>query len=263
MNIYVSLNKLTNYIENNLYDNITNKKLSTLTGINFYSLNNAFSLITGYTIKEYIRMRRLSNSFILLKTKSVTEVSFMCGYNCTEAFARSFKKLHGFNPSLAKTTQNFKFFPKISFKENDNNIHDINITTKTLPSLTLFANEINLNKGEQDKIHNFWVNQNESYTAIKKADIKYGVVDCNNGKLTYFVALTKRFDKTNKKIVIPAGKYISLKYHSYKTLDFSKLCEDLKNEYSDLENSLDIEIYRNGEIELLYKIKKLGTVSEI
>lgn len=60
------------------------------------------------------------------------------------------------------------------------------------------------------------------------------------------MALTKRFDKTDKKIVLPDGKCISLKYHSYKTLDFSKLCED---------NSLDIEIYRNGEIELLYKIK--------
>lgn len=69
------------------------------------------------------------------------------------------------------------------------------------------------------------------------------------------MTLTKRFDKTNKKIVLPDGKCISLKYHSYKTLDFSKLCEDLKSEYLELENSLDLEIYKNGEIELLYKIK--------
>ena len=91
----------------------------------------------------------------------------------------------------------------------------------------------------------------------------FKLVDCKNGKLTYFVTLTKRFDKTDKKIVLPDGKCISLKYHSYKTLDFSKLCEDLKSEYLELENSLDLEIYKNGEIELLYKIKKLGTVSEI
>lgn len=255
MNIYSSLNKISNYIEENLFENITSKKLSTLTGINYYSLNNAFSLLSGYTIKEYIRLRRLSNSFILLKSRPVTEIAFMCGYNCIEAFSRAFKKLHGFNPKQAKISENFKFFPKITFKEIDNNIHNLKLEYKTLPTLTLYANDLEIEKGNSACIHNFWVEQNSTYPILQNAEIKYGLVDCKNGKLTYYVALPKRFSKNNIKITLSTGKYISLSYKSYNGLDFSKLSSDISSEYSLHGRDFDIEIYKHGEVELLYKTK--------
>ena len=62
MNIYVELNKIIEYIENHLKQKIDYNELSKMIGVNQYTFQRIFSLISNISISEYIRNRRLSNA---------------------------------------------------------------------------------------------------------------------------------------------------------------------------------------------------------
>ena len=62
MNIYEKLNKIIEYIENHLEEKIEYKELSKIIGVNEYTFQRIFSLISNVSISEYIRNRRLSNA---------------------------------------------------------------------------------------------------------------------------------------------------------------------------------------------------------
>mgnify|MGYP003318857762 CR=1 FL=1 len=62
MNIYKSLNEITQYIENNLEENIEYETLAKILGVNTYTLQQVFSLIAGISLSDYIRKRKLSSA---------------------------------------------------------------------------------------------------------------------------------------------------------------------------------------------------------
>ena len=78
-----------------------------------------FASISGISLSEYIRRRRLTlAAFELQKSdKRILEIANMYGYESADAFSRAFKKLHGIKPSECRQqgTQ-LKAFPKISFQ---------------------------------------------------------------------------------------------------------------------------------------------------
>lgn len=50
MNVYKALNEITKYIEDNLENKINYSTLATFMGVNSYTMQRIFSLITGITI---------------------------------------------------------------------------------------------------------------------------------------------------------------------------------------------------------------------
>ena len=60
MNIYKQLNEVINYLENNLKDKIDYNKTAKILGTNLYIAEQLFKLLTGITMKEYVRYRRLT-----------------------------------------------------------------------------------------------------------------------------------------------------------------------------------------------------------
>lgn len=95
-----------NYIEENLFDAISIETVAEAINYAPSSFQNLFSAITGYSIGEYIRFRRLSCALDeLLKNKAtVTDIAFKCGYENVESFSRAFKRLFGINPSSVSTS---------------------------------------------------------------------------------------------------------------------------------------------------------------
>ena len=55
LNIYKCLNKITEYIDNNLENNIEYEVLAKMMGVNSYTMQRIFSLITNISLSEYIR----------------------------------------------------------------------------------------------------------------------------------------------------------------------------------------------------------------
>jgi AraC-like DNA-binding protein len=83
------------------------------------SFQNLFSAVTGYSIGEYIRFRRLSLAADELEQNDITvsEAAVKYGYDTVEAFSKAFKRLFGCSPSkYSKTASGYKSFSPITIQ---------------------------------------------------------------------------------------------------------------------------------------------------
>ena len=67
------------------------------------NFRKVFHLITGYTIGEYIRNRRLSlaGEELISSNRSVTDIALEYGYDTPESFTKAFTRFHGNSRHLA------------------------------------------------------------------------------------------------------------------------------------------------------------------
>ena len=94
------VNEALGYIEAHLQEELTVEKVGRAVHYAPSALQSMFGAITGYTIGEYIRFRRLSQAAEALAAgRSVTDCALDCGYETTEAFSKAFKRLFGCPPS--------------------------------------------------------------------------------------------------------------------------------------------------------------------
>lgn len=87
------------YIENNLTEELTLKKLSSNIGYSPKYISSQFKQHTGLSLREYIFDKRIEHSKkLLLQGKSVSEACLMSGFNDYSNFIRSFTKKTGISP---------------------------------------------------------------------------------------------------------------------------------------------------------------------
>jgi len=110
------LNQVINYIEEHLTDDLSLEKISQYAGVPDYHFRNIFFYLSGLTLSEYIKNRKLSEANKdLLNGEKVTDVAFKYGYQSIDGFTRAFKKWNGFLPSDVVKKGINKSFPKLSF----------------------------------------------------------------------------------------------------------------------------------------------------
>ena len=91
---------LMNYIDTHIYTLSSLEELSSTTNYNYSYLSALFKRVTGGTLSEYYRNRRLETSRLLLSENdmSVTDVAELLGYSSIYSFSRSFKDRYGASP---------------------------------------------------------------------------------------------------------------------------------------------------------------------
>ena len=110
------LNQVIDYIEEHLTTDITLEEISKYAGVSDYHFRKIFYYLSGQTLSEYIKNRKLSESNKdLLNNERVTDVAFKYGYESIDGFTRAFKSWSGFLPSEVAKTGVSKLFPKLSF----------------------------------------------------------------------------------------------------------------------------------------------------
>lgn len=67
MDIMKSFNLAIDYIEDNLTDELDQKEITRITGYSFPMFSRIFSIVSGYSLSEYIRLRKMTNAAIDLK----------------------------------------------------------------------------------------------------------------------------------------------------------------------------------------------------
>lgn len=111
------MNEALDYMENHLSDEIDDRQIEKITGTSIYHFRRMFSYLSGMSLGEYVRNRKLSKATTdLLDGMSVTEVAFKYGYESVDGFSRAFKAWSGTNPSEVKGKNMLKAFPKLSFQ---------------------------------------------------------------------------------------------------------------------------------------------------
>lgn len=107
---------MIDYIENHLTDELPLESISEYAGVSDFHFRKIFFYLSGLTLSEYIKNRRLSEANKdLLNGEKVTDVAFKYGYQSVDGFTRAFKKWSGFLPSDVIKTGISKLFPKLSF----------------------------------------------------------------------------------------------------------------------------------------------------
>ena len=110
------LNRIIEYIESHLAQELSVETISCITGGSAFHFNKVFLYLSGYSLSEYIKNRRLSEANKdLLEGTNVTDVAFTYGYQSVDGFARAFRRWSGVLPSEVKKTGFSKTIPPLSF----------------------------------------------------------------------------------------------------------------------------------------------------
>ena len=112
------MNGVIEYIESHLTETISYERAAQIACCSVYHLQRMFPYLTGVTLSEYIRRRRLTLAAFELRAESckVIDIALKYGYESPEAFSRAFKKLHGVIPaSVRNNAASLKAFPKMTF----------------------------------------------------------------------------------------------------------------------------------------------------
>ncbi|HCO73283.1 MAG TPA: AraC family transcriptional regulator, partial [Clostridium sp.] len=119
MEIIKDINNAIEYIEDNLGSNISIDEIAKVALTSRYHFQRMFHALTGVTLTEYIRNRRLTLAGEELSSKDVKiiDVAAKYGYESPDAFTKAFQRLHGSTPSMIKKgNTRLKSFPKLSFQ---------------------------------------------------------------------------------------------------------------------------------------------------
>lgn len=108
-----------NYVEDHLTEEIDYELAARESFSSSYHFQRVFSILSGYTLGEYIRNRRLSLAGTELATgkEKVIDIAAKYGYESPDSFAKAFQKFHGITPSQARGNGAvLKNFSRLSFK---------------------------------------------------------------------------------------------------------------------------------------------------
>lgn len=127
------MNNLFRYIENNLLSDLDTDLLSNVGYVSHTQLYRDFYSLTGHSVKEYVRKRRLSNTLALIKTSDLglTDISFQCGYSSHQALCRSVRQTLGLTPSEYKNGNAYYFFPPF----NGEPLQAVTVLNETIPQM--------------------------------------------------------------------------------------------------------------------------------
>ena len=248
---YKLLNEMINYIEENLTEDINYKKLAKIVGVSEYSLQRIFVFLTGISISEYIRKRRLSKAYEELKQKNIKIIDIAIKYNYDSpiSFSRAFKKEFNITPKECKSNnKSYKIFPIIKFNNNEN-YAELNYEIKDIDDIEIYCKKT-VSKTHEDSLYNI----RKLYNEIKESGLhkkfndigQYAVSIVKENKYIYSVGCKIKYDNTEK-IIIPKGQYAIFNVGSRNQKDIVKIYKMI---YSSWLPSINYKIIHDMHIEL-------------
>ena len=259
-NIFDELNKVIDFIENHITEEIEIKKLAKSIGQNDLVLKNIFFCLTGVSICEYIRYRRLSLAANdIINGDNITEISYKYLYSFPSSFQRAFKAYHGISPIKVKNNpSSLKLFHRISFK---NEVKDYQLEYKIYKDkeFILYGQKYTIPLENIPKYtKEIWKNIKFQYP-IFTCCTRYAFLqkdNCNTGK---YYCLIEKPHSTFEKIILPKHHYFSYKIKNNTSKEISNKIKKGVTEYITSLNyhkldSPNIEIYHSNFIEIMIPI---------
>ncbi|WP_105615291.1 AraC family transcriptional regulator [Vallitalea okinawensis] len=103
MNHYDDMQKIIDYIEEHLDEELCIDRLSEMAVLSKFYFQRLFYKLVGVTVMEYVRLRRVARASDEIKEcNNITDVAFNYGFNNVETFIRSFKAIYKMTPTEYK-----------------------------------------------------------------------------------------------------------------------------------------------------------------
>ena len=188
-----AMNNAVEYIEENITEKIDIEKVAKIALSSTFHFQRMYHMITGVTVAEYIRRRRLTLAAQdIISGEKIINVAYKYKYETPEAFTKAFGKMYGISPSAArKSGVNLKAYPKLSFHISIKGDKDMNYRIFDKGSFTVIGKQrkITMMSGKNFKqVPEFW-------QACMK-DGSYDWLTSKAGKLG-ILGVSKDFDKCN------------------------------------------------------------------
>ena len=118
MNWIQGIQRAIDYVEANITDDIDYEEAAKQAYSSVFHFQRVFGILCGFSLGDYIRMRRLSLAGEELSNgdAKVIDVAMKYGYDTPESFSRAFTRFHGISPREAKRGGNVKIFTPLSVK---------------------------------------------------------------------------------------------------------------------------------------------------
>lgn len=118
MNWIQGIQKAIDYVEANITEEIDYEEVARQAYSSSFHFQRVFGILCGFSLGDYIRMRRLSLAGEELSRGNgkIIDVAMKYGYDSPESFSRAFTRFHGVTPSEARRSGNVKVFTPLSVK---------------------------------------------------------------------------------------------------------------------------------------------------
>jgi AraC family transcriptional regulator len=191
------------WIENRLTEPLAIDDIAAAAHTSPYHFQRMFAFVTGMTVAEYIRNRRLTLAAreLAMSDVKVIDVALKYGYDSPESFTKAFRRLHGIPPSEARRPGTLlKAFPRISFQLSLKGDKPMDYRIEERESFTVVGKPLRTRlEGGQNlrEIPKYWETCSQDGTTerlldlIRPDDTMYGICTDygNNGEFTYLVAV--------------------------------------------------------------------------
>jgi AraC family transcriptional regulator len=154
------LNSAIDYIENNLTGEIDTAVAAKKALCSDFHFQRMFSVVTGITLGEYIRRRRLTLAAVdlLSGNTKVRNVALKYGYESPEAFTRAFRQVHGVSPLNARARGvPLVSYPRVSFLISMKGGNDISYKIVQKPAFDVVGKVQKFTRTNMKAPAQFWV----------------------------------------------------------------------------------------------------------
>ncbi|RPF53943.1 AraC family transcriptional regulator [Aquisalibacillus elongatus] len=161
------------YIEEHLNEQLDIDYVAAVAFLSKFHYQRLFHMLTGITVSEYIRKRRLTRAAqeLVAGEGKIIDLAIKYGYDTPESFSRAFRNIHGISPSQArKEGKSLKAFPKLSFQIQLKGDEELNYKIVKKEGFKVVGKELRTStKGGENlkKIPVFWEESHENGTVQK------------------------------------------------------------------------------------------------
>lgn len=270
-----SLKSAINYMEKHLLENISADEVSDTVYMSTFYFQKGFKIMTGYSIGEYIRYRRLYMAAldIISSNEKVIDLAYKYGYDTPESFTKAFSRFHGVSPKQMKgDAKKIKTFLPLRINVSVKGGNDMDYVIEKMEAMKVIGYERKFSyETSYQEIPKFWnefndncmnrKNNEEVQKVIEECIVgEFGVCIEDNSKqkeFLYMIAGTyngKIIPEGLKIFEVPALEWTKFKCigplpGSLQSVNAQIFKEWLPgNPDYEIETGMNIEWYSNGDI---------------
>ena len=263
MNIYRGLNDIIHYIETHLEEKIDYTILARFLGVNVYTMQRLFSLMTGLSVTDYIRKRRLSNAGYDLyeKNERIIDIALKYQYENATSFSRAFFKFHGIKPSLVNKETKLKNFPRIVFPEEMHFVTELDYEIVSLDAMKMYGVFTKTSNSTIMRDAPIFFSKTEAKYFKECGTILYGMItyDTLRAESQRYYCLYDKKLSSFEEIDIPQSKWLRFRIFSQDPLEIQEMSQRFYKEFLpsckyNLKELPELEYYHDDVTDFLVAI---------